>query len=147
MPGPGKPFQKGNSGNPGGRPKGLAKLVRDILGPSGMADVIRAQHKIALGHHPLADELGEAAPVVHSRECTGAATWLRDSGFGRPQQSMDLTSGGEKLGGGSVVVDVSGLSEVELASIEAAAVAALAEGDVDGEEPDGGAEPDDEPIH
>lgn len=145
MPGPGKPFAKGNSGNPGGRPKGLAKLVRDILGPQGMADVIRAQHKIALGQHPLADELGADAPVVQARECTGAATWLRDSGFGRPQQSMDLTSGGEKLGGGSVTVDVSGLSEGELASIEAAAVAALAEGD--GEEPDGGAEPDDEPIH
>lgn len=31
-PGAGKPFEKGKSGNPGGRPKGLARKVRETLG-------------------------------------------------------------------------------------------------------------------
>lgn len=31
-PPPGKPFEPGKSGNPGGRPKGLARKVREVLG-------------------------------------------------------------------------------------------------------------------
>lgn len=144
-------WKPGQTGNPGGRPKGIARLVRDVIGPRGMEEVIRAQHMIALGRHPLANELGEDAPMVQARECTGAAAWLRDTGFGRPQQSVDLTSGGEKLGGGAVTVDVSGLSEAELASIETIAAAAIESGDEptkdDEEDPDGGAGPDDGAVH
>jgi hypothetical protein len=31
----GRPFPKGRSGNPGGRPKGLAKYVRELVGDDG----------------------------------------------------------------------------------------------------------------
>ena len=31
----GRPFAKGVSGNPGGRPKGLARYVRELVGDDG----------------------------------------------------------------------------------------------------------------
>lgn len=34
---PGRPFQPGQSGNPGGRPKGLASKVRETIGADGEA--------------------------------------------------------------------------------------------------------------
>jgi len=32
----GRPFRPGQSGNPGGRPKGLAKATRELVGEDGM---------------------------------------------------------------------------------------------------------------
>jgi hypothetical protein len=66
----GRPFAAGVSGNPGGRPKGLARYVRELVGDDGrrVADFMLAV---------LEDE----------RERTGvrmeAAGWLADRGFGR----------------------------------------------------------------
>jgi hypothetical protein len=34
---PGRPFVKGKSGNPGGRPKGLARSARELVGENGRA--------------------------------------------------------------------------------------------------------------
>ena len=110
-------FKAGQSGNPGGRPRGLSKLVRDTVkaaagqGRDGWVEVVKAQYDIATG----VDE--EAKP----KDMTAAATWLRDSGFGRPQQSVDLTTGGEKVNGLPSVVPlpVAGMSDEMLASLRA----------------------------
>ncbi len=35
--GPGRPFAKGQSGNPGGRPKGIVAKVKELIGEDGGA--------------------------------------------------------------------------------------------------------------
>ena len=36
----GRPFEPGKSGNPGGRPKGIAAVVRERTDPSSMVDIL-----------------------------------------------------------------------------------------------------------
>jgi len=67
----GRPFQKGQSGNPGGRPKGLARYVRELVGDDG-----RAIADFVFG--VLADE---NQPIETRMK---AAVFLADRGFGRP---------------------------------------------------------------
>ncbi len=80
-----KPFKPGQSGNPGGRPKGLAESVRKHVPPSKLVDL----HKlIALA--PSMDvkkELGEA-PTIKDRQAS--ADWLADRGWGKALQQADV---------------------------------------------------------
>ena len=64
-------FPPGVSGNPGGRPKGLARRVRELVGDDGqrLAEVFLA----------VLDD-----PASSVRERMEAATWLADRGWGRP---------------------------------------------------------------
>lgn len=93
-------FQPGKSGNPGGRPQGLRALVRETVeaegpgGQGGWRELIRAQYAIATGQ----DE--RAKP----KDATAAATWLRDSGYGRPQQAVDVTSNGQTVSTATVTI-------------------------------------------
>ena len=66
----GRPFAPGMSGNPGGRPKGLARYVRELVGDDGrrVADFMLAV---------LEDE---REPTLVRME---AGRWLADRGFGR----------------------------------------------------------------
>jgi hypothetical protein len=69
----GRPFPKGVSGNPGGRPKGLVRRIREETGDGEelvdyMLRVFRAE--------------GES-----TKTRVEAASWLADRGFGRPQQT------------------------------------------------------------
>lgn len=70
------PWQPGQSGNPAGRPKGLSRKVRELVGGDGEA---LAQVFIDV----LAD------PKASSRDRMEAATWLADRGWGKPTQHID----------------------------------------------------------
>ena len=69
----GRPFPKGVSGNPGGRPKGLVRRIREETRDGeelvdNMLRVFRAERE-------------------STKTRVEAASWLADRGFGRPQQT------------------------------------------------------------
>jgi hypothetical protein len=78
-------FTPGNRANPGGRPKGIASLVREQTKDGAelvafMLSVLRGRKK---------------APLRLRME---AAAWLADRGFGKALQQMELSSpGAEQL--------------------------------------------------
>jgi Family of unknown function (DUF5681) len=70
-------FPQGVSGNPGGRPKGLARYVRELVGDDG--------RRIA---HFMLDVLEDETERTETR--MQAATWLADRGFGKPTQPQEV---------------------------------------------------------
>jgi len=66
----GKGFMPGRSGNPGGRPKGLAKSVRQRVGQDGK--------RLVTFHFDVMDD-----PEQKMTDRLAAARWLADRGFGR----------------------------------------------------------------
>lgn len=68
---------KGVSGNPGGRPPGLAELVREQTGEG--AELIDFMLRVLRG---------KRQPMRLRME---AAAWLADRGFGKALQQMELT--------------------------------------------------------
>jgi hypothetical protein len=70
----GRPFEKGQSGNPGGRPKGLAKRIR--------AETRDGEELVEV----MLGVLRDASAARKDR--MQAATWLADRGFGKPVQTI-----------------------------------------------------------
>ena len=81
IPGRGNPsWVKGVSGNPGGRPRGLAELVRQETKDG--AELVAFHLRILRGRKQ---------PLRYRLE---AAAWLADRGFGKALQQMELSGPG-----------------------------------------------------
>ena len=104
MPGPGKPFPKGQSGNPSGRPK-LPEEVRD-----------RARSLSIEALETLAAIMKDTEAPPSAR--VAAANVILDRGYGKPPQSLDVTP--RRL--------FDEMSDAELAETLAAVRQALADG-------------------
>lgn len=87
-------WRKGQSGNPGGRPKGLSRYIREQTREG--------------------EELAEFVLSIFrtsksGRERMEAASWLADRGFGKPRQGVELS--GE--GGGPVAVASLSIEDID----------------------------------
>jgi hypothetical protein len=73
----GRGFAPGRSGNPGGRPKGLTRRVRELVGDDGDA-IVCFMHQVMTN------------PNARTADRLEAGRWLGDRGFGRSVQPVDL---------------------------------------------------------
>ena len=68
----GRPFPKGVSGNPGGRPRGFVRAIREETADG--SELVTFMLRVLRGR----------VRGVRLRDRLEAATWLADRGFGRP---------------------------------------------------------------
>lgn len=93
MPRPGgapenlKPFKKGQTGNPNGRPRKLPKLEELI-------DKVFGEEKDGM---TAAEAILKALRAKAAKGDTVAAKEVLDRCYGKPKQSLDLTTNGESI--------------------------------------------------
>lgn len=102
-------FQKGVSGNPGGRPKGIERLVRELVAAQKDDRSIDGWSRLTLRLFKIA--MGEEHGNV--REQIAAAKLLYERAHGYPKQVMDIT------GSALDKSDVSKMSDEELLELAA----------------------------
>lgn len=105
----GRPWNKGQSGNPGGRPKGLGESVRKLVGNDG-EKLIQALLAIAVGKAEDRKKLFGAGVRVSLRDRLEAIKQLCDRGWGKPIQSI------EHSGPDGGPIESTGLSAEEIAA-------------------------------
>ena len=79
----GRPFPKGQSGNPGGRPRSLAPYIREITGNG--EELVDLMVTVMRG-----ESINGMKPRI--KDQIDAATWLSDRGFGKPITQIEATS-------------------------------------------------------
>lgn len=88
--GPGRPWKPGESGNPGGRPKGFSAFVRAKVGDSG-EKLVEAALLIASGKPKERQAFFGENVRVTARERMLAVEYLTDRGWGKAPQTVELT--------------------------------------------------------
>ena len=92
-----RPWKPGQSGNPGGRPKGVAKTVREVCGGSPLI---------------LAQVLLEIAldPKARDRDRIAAAREILDRGWGKAVGYADI-EGADPLGHDEITREIKAIAE------------------------------------
>jgi hypothetical protein len=88
----GRPFKPGQSGNPGGRPKGLASLVREQTGDG--KELVELTLKIMRGELTVTrrTKAGIAYEQTPShKDRMAAVEWLADRGWGKPVETHEFS--------------------------------------------------------
>ena len=78
----GRPFQKGMSGNPGGRPRSRAPYIRETT--SNGEELVDLMVQVMRG-----ESINGMKPRI--KDQIDAVTWLSDSGFGNPVTQIEAT--------------------------------------------------------
>lgn len=127
QPGPGRPFRPGQSGNPGGRPRGVAEFKE--MAKKSCPDAIKLAGqlvRVGLQMLSLRKQIKNTAPAdltveqvsaldFDYRSALAAAVFIRDTGMGKPAQAIEVTG---KDGGPVEYYDLKRLTDEQLEAVE-----------------------------
>lgn len=129
-----KPFPKGVSGNPKGRPKGsknLSTVVRDLLNDEELLDKISKNKPSYYEHLPVKNGAHAIVIAMMIEALKGekqAAEWLRKTGWG---DKIDVTSGEERISMAPIII-----SEIKPRNVTTSTQAEANPDDTDSQRPD-----------